>query len=179
MKNLSLILFAFLVASFMMSCDGGTNQPAKKMIKLEGEGFSITYPEDWSLDSTETEGVAFSILSPRRDLGDKELESVSLVKQDLVREDWNLDSFVVYMEGYIPSITEELKILENERKEANGKAFHRILYTGSFARKDIKYEQRYWVEGAYAYTLAFSSSQKDYDWFKEEADQMMDSFTFK
>ena len=179
MKNLiRLSLFAFLVLH-LSSCDGGgPNTPPEKMLDHKVEGFTVSYPESWSVDTAKAEDVVFNILSPRRDIGDRYLESVSLVTQDVSSKGWNLDSFVVSMEGYLPEVIGELKMEVNERKEAGGKAYHRLLYSGIFANKDIKHEQRYWVEDGIALNLSFSAGTEDYDWYREDAERIMDSFKF-
>ena len=179
MKNLiRLSLFAFLVLH-LSSCDGGgPKTPPEKMLEHKVDGFTVSYPESWSLDTAKSSDEAFTILSPRRDIGDRYLESVSLVTQDVSSKGWNLDSFVVSMENYLPEIIGEFKIDKSERKEANGKSYHRIMYSGLYADKDIQHEQRYWVEDGMALTLSFSAGTEDYDWYREDAEKIMDSFSF-
>lgn len=166
-----------LLALHLVGCSGGNNVPQEKWLTLKKDIFSISYPESWAPDSTASGDVLFNIQSPRRDVGDKELESISLVTQDIGIKDWDLDSFVVYIENQLSLMIQDLKIIENERIEDETQPYHRILYKGRFAEKNITHEQRYWVVGDSAYTLAFSATSKDYDWFKEDAKKMMDSFS--
>lgn len=177
MKKLIFPIALLFLAVQLASCGGNSETPAENWLTFEQDNYSITYPESWTPDSTVSGEVAFSFLSPRRDVGDNMLDNVSLVISDLSSNGWGLDSFVNYMEGELPSMISDLKILENERKTDQAEAYHRLLYTGKYAGNEIKYEQRFWVLDGTGYTLAFSASTKDYDWYKEDADKMMNSFS--
>ncbi len=186
MKQFAFPIVLFFLAVQFVSCSGGTVTKEENWRTLDEDNYSITYPESWKRDTAKAEGVAFSFLSPQRGIGDNWLDNVSLVLNDISSNNWGLDSFVTYMEGELPSMIENLKILENERVEnSNGdepdpvNTHHRLLYTGNFAGKEIKFEQRFWAFGGTAYTLAYSATQKDYDWYKEEAEKMMNSFIIK
>ncbi len=186
MKRFAFPIALLFLAVQLISCAGDTKTEAEPWLTLEGDNYSITYPESWKRDTAETEGVAFSILSPQRGIGDNWLDNVSLALSDVSSKGWGLDSFVTYMEGELPSMIANLKILENDRiGDSNGqkadptRTYHRLLYTGKFSGKDIKYEQRYWVVDGMAYVLAYSASEKDYDWFREEAEKMMGSFVIR
>jgi hypothetical protein len=94
MKLLLSILFA-------ITCSAGFSQSADPLKTYSNETFSIGYPADWKLDSFKTGWLALLISSPKESEGDRFIENVNLMTQDLSGQGFDLEKYFRVSESQI------------------------------------------------------------------------------
>lgn len=159
------------------------NQTAKNDLPegwttLSESGYSIDYPETWTVDTSGQIGTSFSILAPADSETDDFSENVNLIIQDLGNNEIDLDMFVEISEEQIPKVITNGIIIDSERSSANGKDFHIMTYVGIQGQLTLMFEQLYWIEGSDAYILTFTATDTQFDNYKETAEKIMKSFRF-
>jgi hypothetical protein len=106
-------------------------------------------------------------------------ENVNLLIQNLAGLNINLDKFVEISQEQIKTMITNGKLLESRRLNANGKTFHKIIYTGEQGILKFKFMQYYWVEHERAYILTFTSEAGQFDLYRDTGEKILNSFRFK
>ena len=178
MKKSLLITLTVLLTVLFACNQTGKNEVPDGWTTLSESGYSIDYPETWTVDQSGQIGTSFSILAPADSETDDFNENVNLIIQDLGGNEIDLDMFVEISEEQIPIVISSGIIIDSERSNANGRDFHRILYAGIQGQYTLMFEQFYWIEGSDAYILTFTSKDDQYENYKETAKMVMESFRF-
>ncbi|MGB3849496.1 MAG: hypothetical protein WA958_05975 [Tunicatimonas sp.] len=174
-------LIGLLILVLYGACHGqNTTQPADQdWQSLTENGYTISYPTEWSLDQSGQMGTSFILLSPLSSSEDKFRENVNLIVQDISAYDLDLDQYVKISEDQVKTMITNANILLSERVEQNGSAFHKVVYTGQQGAFDLKFEQYYWVEGKEAYVLTFTAQVDQFDAYQPTGERVLDSFRTK
>lgn len=147
---------------------------------LDEESYSIQYPADWRLDESGMMGTSFFIQSPSTSSEDAFSDNVNLLIQDLSGHDLDLDAYTELSESQIKTMIVDSKITESTRmKDDQGRAFHKIVYTGTVQTGELRFEQYYWVENSKAFVLTFTCEEDILDNEKEVGQKVLDSFVLK
>ncbi len=141
--------------------------------------YQISYPSDWTLDNSGLMGSTFFLFSPLMAEDDLFKENVNLMIQDLRGYDVNLEQFVeLTLEQVKKMITDGL-VLSNDLMEKDGREYQKLMYSGKQGQFDLIFEQYCWVVNDQAYVLTFSGEQDHFEFYKETAAQMLNSFSLK
>ena len=144
---------------------------------FEGENYSIAYPEQWELNPSKQFGAEFMFFSPLSSEADKFRENVTLVVQELLDQDMNLDEFTELSIEQVKSFVTNANIIESKRIEEKGKIAHQsITYTGKQGVFELELKQHFWILNNTAYVLTFTMQKEDKNEHKEVGKKIMDSF---
>lgn len=152
--------------------------PAQNSWKqIEKDAYRIEYPYDWQLDISGRNKTEFIILSQRKK-NDPFRENVNLIIQDLSKHIMNLESFVTLSEELIKKVANS-KIISNKKIKKETITCHQIIWRGSINKQLLKFKQVYYIKNNKAYTLTFTSEEKEYDNYLEVGNKILNSFTLK
>ena len=156
----------------------GTQDSIVKWKRMQGQGYSILYPATWEVEQSDKTGPLFIMNAPQTSFSDPLRENVNLIIQNAKGQNLTLDQLIAYSEQQIKQMMLDADILESSRKEAHGRTFHQILYTGKRGEMDIKLKilQYYWVEYEKVIVLTFTSEESQFEAYKEVSQKIMDSF---
>jgi hypothetical protein len=169
----------FLAWSLLFSVQLDDFDSRSEWKTLDQPEYSISYPEDWSLDQSGTMGMSFAILSPMEGAGDTFRENVNLLMQDVSQNNLDLDSYTSLSIDQIGTYITDSKILSSERIKKDGGEYQQIVYTGKQGLFYLKFEQRYWVINGKAYVLTLTTEQDKFEAFKATGTKVLDSFQIK
>jgi len=141
---------------------------------LKSSAYSITYPDDWSLDESGIAGTKLMIFGPVIQ-GQSFRNNLNLIIQDLSGMGINLDKYVEISVGQIKQYITGAEIHYSQTKNSR----HEIIYSGKNGDLSLKWRQYYWVKDDKAYILTFTADAKSYEGQMKLVHQMMDSFTIK
>lgn len=182
MKHLKLIGL-ILSMIWIYSC----NQSAVKNESIEApegwnllheNGYSLHYPQDWTLDQSGQSGTSFIVLSQPSSPDDLFRENVNLLIQDLNGLNMDLDKYTQISLDQINMMLTNGNIIENVRRKADGSVFQKVVYTGDQGVFKIYCEQFYWVKDKKAYVLTLTCETDQLDSYKEIGEQILKSFKF-
>lgn len=123
--------------------------------------YSISYPKNWTLDQSGTDGVAFMITSPSESDGDKFTQNVNMVIENLGGE--------ISLDQYADAAVNQLKhefpnnYLKKEKKKFNRIDYYKIIFFINQNGMDFKLQQHYFVKNNKAYVLGFTTGIDDFD----------------
>ncbi len=142
--------------------------------------YSIQYPADWKLDRTSSSEVEFQLFSPLSSPDDKFSENVNLLIQDFRGQPVKtLDQYVELSESQILIMLTDSKLQLSERKQKNGREYHRIEFTSTRGEYKLKQIQYYYFENQIAYALTFTCELSEYDRYRETGMGVLEGFGLK
>lgn len=146
--------------------------------RYETGNYSISYPENWRLDTSHMMGSDFFIFSKKEDSSDIFIENVNLMSYDLQGQTVTLDSFVHTSEKQIRTMANDYTILQSARLKGPGGYYHKLDFTARQGIYLLRFIQYYFLSKGKCYTLTFTIEQGKYAAYSGTAMKMMDSFLF-
>jgi len=168
---------------WMYSC--GQQKAKNEQIKtpegwklLKENGYSIQYPEDWTLDKSGQNGTSFIVLSLPTSTQDQFRENVNLLVQDLTGLNINLEKYVQISEDQIKKLATNGNLILSAKQTANGIDFQKVVYTFDQGIFKLQCEQYYWIKSNKAYVLTLTCQTTQFDTYKEIGEKILNSFCF-
>src|SRR3989344_4524634 len=170
MKNLHILIAAFLLI-LLASCDSMTEKtvPKDEWSTIETEDYSLQHPKEWKQQSQQQIGIEFSLMTARTSPKDEFKENINLVV-----EKYNAISEEQIMEGM-----ENAKLISSERSNKHGETAQQIIYTASYGKRKLKFEQYYWIKNDKAFVLTMTCEADQFDEYKEVGEEILESFRLK
>ncbi|WP_430968333.1 PsbP-related protein [Spongiimicrobium sp. 2-473A-2-J] len=162
------LLVYLLAALSTLSCQ------EDKMIKLERNGFSISYPSHLTLDESGQEGTSFVLTTQKSGQNDVFVENINLVIKNVGKT--SLDEFSKRTENEISTVA---NIIESNRLKINGKDCFKLVLEATQNNVDLTFVQHYYLENQKVYLLTFSSETKVYYDYYNDMNTVLTSFEIK
>jgi hypothetical protein len=183
MKQITLIiiptLFFYLISCSQTIPNNVNNQNINNWNTHDEKDYSIQYPDNWQINKSGFSGANLILLTNLSSGQDKFNENMNLIIQNLTGKNIDLDKFVEISESQVRTMIKEGKIIESVRLNANGKSFHKIIYTGSQGAFNLKFEQYYWIQSEKAYILTLTCEFDQFETYREIGEKIMNSFRIK
>jgi len=160
---------------FLSLCFNNSN--AQELETHDTKDYSISYPEDWTFDTSGQMNTTFIIFS-QLELNDTFRENMNLMIQDLTN--MNLD-----LEGYTKLSLKQIKavpnysIIESKDMKKGNITYHEIVWKGFVTGKNLKFKQFYYVRNEKAYLLTLTCEENKYDTYSKVGTKILNSFTLK
>lgn len=161
--NKYLTLTFFLITIFAFSQDN--------FIEYKKDNFSISYPENWKLDTSGQMNSKFIIFSPHTE-GDAFNENVNLIVQDLTGQNLNLQSYTELSVKQVSSMVPNAKLIESTQIGSH----QEIIWSGFVANNNLKFKQIYYVIDSKAYVLTFTAHETTFDDYIKVGGKILNSF---
>lgn len=174
-KTYNLLTVSILAVLLCLNTFAGNDN----FTKYKKKNYSIEYPENWTLDKSETMGTTFILFAPLESSTDIFRENVNLIIQDLKKMNINLDQFVKISEEQVKPILLESTSLETKRVKNGDTEYHRFVYASSQGALKLKVLQFCWVVDEKAYILTFSAELNKYNEYKDIAEKVLSTFVVK
>jgi serine/threonine-protein kinase len=162
------LLIYILVALNTLSCQDD------KIIKIERDGFSISYPSHLTLNESGQEGTTFVLTTEKNGQNDLFVENINLVINGVGKT--SLDEYSKRVQKEISSVA---SIIESKRLKINGKDCFRMVVEATQNNVDLTFIQHYYIENQKVYLLTFSSEKKVFDDYYDEMNDVLMSFEIK
>ena len=130
---------------------------------LEKTGFSIQYPNNWTIDESGHMGTKLIIFSPLSDVKDTFKENVNFIIQDLIGHKISLKEYTEISKRQIKGMITDSEILSCTTEKLHNLNFQKLIYTGRQGIYLLQFTQYYWVENNKAYVLTFTTEKAQFD----------------
>lgn len=175
MKALILILSAPL---FFFSCNLNNKQPDGWKI-FSTEKYSIQYPPEWKLDTTQGNVELFLFSSPEfiTPLFSENINLIILPKQSDEPDSSDLEDFVTLRETQMKENGGTL--LDSKRTKDSEGELHTLSYLGTFNNIEFKFKQQARMVDGICYVLTYTGKPIERDPHIKMVDQIFSSFIVK
>lgn len=139
----------------------------------------IMYPEDWTIDTSEADGINFFIYSPLVEKADLFQENFNLATEKLPNNSITTDYYIKRALEMIETSFSDLEVLENKEHKGNAGTYRTIIYTASMSGMKLKWKQSVYIKNTVAYIVSFTALEDTFDEFDTISDKVMKSFIVK
>lgn len=179
-NNLYFTTICFLIISFLVSCNSNKMEKMESQQNVEWksltqDGYSLSFPENWKLDISGKSGTSFLLYAPTVGASVGFKTNINMIKRPLNDDRIDLATYAKGAEQQIQKADPE-KIVVNTGGSANGKDYHKIIYTAKKQGYDLVFHQQFWVENATSYVLTMTALADDYTRIKDDVAKIMDGF---
>ncbi len=181
MKHLQLLTVA-LLSIVMASCnstDKETTPSDDEWLTIETKDYSIRHPKEWKQETNPQMGVEFILMTARTSDKDEFKENVNLVTQDLSNTNLDLEKYTAISEEQIMEGMQNAKIIKSERSTRHGETAQRLIYSGIYENRALKFEQYYWIKNNKVFVLTLTCETDQFDAYKEVGEEILKSFRLK
>ena len=163
MKKSITIIFFLLISTTIFS--------QENFVEYKKDNFSISYPENWRLDTSGQMNTTFIIYSPTQP-EDPFHENINLLIQDLTGQNLDLESYTSISENQIKTMIPNTKLVKSERKGN----YHEVIWSGFVANNNLKFKQIYYVINDKAFVLTFTALDTTFDDYIDLGSKILDTF---
>ena len=144
--------------------------------KLEEENFSISYPQNWRLDTTGQMNTSFILFS---ELKEEDLfqENVNLLIQDLSNQGFTINSYAKLSENQIKGMVVNGEIIESKFNVENN--HHTLVWSGLVNNRSLKFKQYFFLKDEKAFVLTLTTLPETYDEYIQVGNKILNSFKIK
>lgn len=147
---------------------------------LDKPGFSIRYPGNWQMQTSENPQVALILMSPQENDSDLFRENINLLVQDLNGLNMDLNSYTKLSESQISQALKKAKIdLSKRLFDPQGNEYHKLIYSGEQGGYHLKFEQLYRLHNNKAWVLTYTAVLDDFERFRKTGEAIMESLIIK
>lgn len=145
----------------------------------EAEKTWIMYPNDWTLDTADTEDMDYFIYSPLSATNDEFQENINLTTEKLPNNSITTEFYVKSALEMVAKSIQNVEVLENKEQTGNFGSYRTIVYTGTMSNMNLKWKQSVYIKNSTAYIISFTSIADTYNSFDTITTKMMKSFIVK
>ena len=178
LKLLCTLVLLISIKGYGQSSPGQRASKDSSWTRYETVNYSVSYPENWRLDTSHMMGSDFFIFSKKEDSSDLFMENVNLMSYDLQEQTITLDSFVHVSEKQISTMANDFTMLQSARLQGRGGYYHKLDFTARQGIYLLRFIQYYFLSKGKCYTLTFTIEQGKYAKYAGTALKLMDSFRF-
>lgn len=178
------ILILFLLLSFLTGCSLFkepivTNIEPVTTVKVDSEKLIISSPTWWVKSNGLWTMVTFT--EPYTEDSDTFKENINVISQDLSKKPMDLEEYITLSKSSIWKFFKNSKIWEGDYVTINWKKAYRIIYSGIFNWKNLKWLQIWEVtdDKQLAHVLTLTTEENEFDRLKDVADNIFKSTTFE
>jgi hypothetical protein len=169
-------LFGALSILSLTICCKGQNKPAEKMTTISRSGYSLNYPNTWTVDTSRKQGADLFIFSPLENGADKFSENINVVIQDLPSPQSDLQWYKEVTEQQVAQYATDGKILESSIDSTSKGNQYKIVYTFRQGKLNMHITSICLIQKQKAYLATYSSEVDKVDQYKQTGEQVLSSF---
>jgi eukaryotic-like serine/threonine-protein kinase len=140
--------------------------------------FNIICPEGWTIDTSRSLGAEVFLFSPNENSNDKFRENINVLIQNTAGYGINLDEYVSITEKQIQSeIVKDGNLLSSERIKMNNSEYHKLIYTATQGKFQLKILQHLYMVKGNAYVLTYTAEADKFEQYINSISETMNSFT--
>ncbi|MGC4099862.1 PsbP-related protein [Ferruginibacter sp.] len=167
------IIFFFLLVPFI----GKTQDTNAEQIQLSHNGYTISFPSTWTLDSSKKVALLdIFISSPKDTVNDNFSENVNVVIQDLSSLNLTPDQYLEANREQIKKLATNLKFIEDKKIQNGTKEFYKFIFTSTQGIFKLETEQYYFISNNKAYIITLTTEEKKYPAYQAVGEKILDSF---
>lgn len=145
----------------------------------ETEETWIMYPENWSIDTSESGGINYFIYSPLVEATDVFQENFNLATEKLPNNSITTEYYTNRALEMIKTSFTDFKLLENKEHKGNAGTYRTIVYTASMSGMNLKWKQSVYIKNSTAYIVSITTLEDTFKEFDAMSQKVMNSFFIK
>ncbi|MDP2211654.1 MAG: stalk domain-containing protein [Candidatus Aquicultor sp.] len=142
--------------------------PKPALIIHDGNGYRISYPENWVL----ADGSFVGFTSP-------EGNNANVGFEDLSADPKTLDEYTALSLATLKEVFPDIKILESASTTLGGNTAYKVTYTATQLGSKMKIMQIWTIKNNKAYIVTYGAVEGLYSNYADTTKRMLDSFTFE
>jgi hypothetical protein len=149
---------------------------------IEKKYFTIQYPQNWIVDSTQETGTNLSILLPvaqNDTTGNGFITNLEIIWQDFSGVNMDINKYAGICEDLIKGPFINGKIVESKRQVQNNNELHKIIYSSTENNISLTSEQHIFIKAKIAFRITFTTQEKKYEKEKITGEAILGSFKLK
>lgn len=169
----TLLFFFFSLATLSASAQGniGTFQ------KISRTKYSLSYPNNWTVDTSKARGADIVIKSPKSDSLDDFRENINIFLQDVSRQNYTLATMGEESEAEIRKVIPDVTIIESKLISTSSQQYYSLKSKGQQGKFALTVLQRVYLKNGTAYVLTFTIKTPDEAAYIPVAQKILNSFT--
>ena len=172
--SFGLVLLSLALSTYSQS---STENPAQFMDTIIRKDYSISTPDGWTVDSSESMGADLFLFSPRSE-DDDSSENMNVFIQPLTGQAYDLEGMGKESEAQILQIITNVEIFESHVVQASPYPYYSLKYHGQHGAYQLTTEQRYFLHNEIGYALTFTFKKGEEDPFRKVVNEIFESFRF-
>lgn len=152
-------------------------QKADKLYQTNA--YSISYPENWIIDSSRQIADAIYFKSPLVGVKDDFSENINILEQDLGSEDFNLEAYKEISEEQFKEMDTLVTLINSEVVKAPSGDKYYSEYLLSLKNRKMHIKSYCYIKNSIAYLITFSTAVDTFDLYEETGTKILDSFQLK
>lgn len=174
MKLLLPLIFCTIVFSV-----NGQSVVADDYKMFSKNGFEISYPDGWRVDTSGTMNSKVFFFSPLEGPEDKFSENLNVMMQNLGGHQIDIQKYKEISEQQIKVMFSDGRLLESKVVDNNGREEYRLLYEFSQGIFKLKVSAICFIKNDMAYLATFTSEMSKFERYQKTAERMLVSFVGK
>lgn len=141
--------------------------------------YSVSYPDNWRLDTSRQAAPAIFFFSPLENSQDKFSENVNIMIQNLAGKHINLSAYKAISENQISTMGVNGKIIKSMiEKTAQGDRYY-LEYQMTMNSNDLRTKSVCYIKKNLAYLITFSSQTDSFEKYNKTGTEILESFLLK
>jgi hypothetical protein len=164
---------------FIILCGDSYSQtvPITKMLRISRSNYGLSYPENWSLDTSRRLGADLFLFSPQENEMDKFRENVNVLIQNLQGQNIDLKRYKQITDNQITNLATDSKVFESSILQGEKGEFFKMSYTMSQNQLMLQVTSICFIHKELAYLVTFTSEANKYGNYQRISDVILNSFS--
>jgi hypothetical protein len=172
----SLLAFFLLAFQICNAQTGSKSETLKEWDSFKCDKYSISYPSNWSIDTSRMMGIDLFVFSKFDSTNDKFRENVNVLSSNVEGLGITLDTFVKASLKQIEAMATDYKVLESKLYKAGNKVYHKIDFTAKQGVFNLHFIQYYFTTSMHVYTVTLTAEVDKFNLYKQDGIKILDSF---
>jgi PsbP-like protein len=142
---------------------------------LSKPGYSIKYPDDWRLETSNN--TTFTLSSTSDGEGDAFVENIHFVSYPVTG--YLPKEYAQYSKTTLPQKIKGFKVLEEKEIKQSSKTGYYMIFKGKQNNQALKWKQYYFIKNGTAYVLTFTAQETMFSNYMSKISSCLNSFTVK
>lgn len=153
---------------------GGIKIHAQSIV-LSKPSYSIKYPDDWRLETSNN--TTFTLGAPSDGEGDAFVENIHFVSYPVTG--YLPKDYAQYSKTTLPQKIKGFKVVEEKQVKQGGKTGYYMIFKGKQNNQALKWKQYYFIKNGTAYVLTFTAQETMFNTYMSKINTCLNSFNVK
>jgi len=142
-------------------------------------GYSINYPQNWTIDTSKRMADAVFFFSPLENAKDSFSENVNVMAQDLTGKNINLTAYKDLTEKQISTMAVNGRLIKSAIEQTPGGERYYVEYQMTMNSNDLHIKSICYIRKNTAYLATFTAKTDSFDKYNGTGTEILKSFKVK
>ena len=171
--KLALILFVFAIVLSL----GATAQDT--WIKFNRPQYTISYPNNWRLDTSGRANSDVFIFSEKESADDDFTENINVMKENVQSSGLDFEQYLELNQKNFSNSVPNAKLISSERFSKDGMPYQKLIWSFQYDPFTLETTQYYFMNKGMVYVVTFSCEKGKVPAFAAVSQKIMNSFKLR